>query len=58
MRYLNFKKKKIFLILYISILVFSSLGSINTFYKFTDIESTLSSNVGKDGWANYDFECD
>ena len=54
MRYLNFKiKKKIFLILYISILIFSSLGSISTFYKVPDIESTLSSDVGNDGIFTY-----
>ncbi len=34
MRNLNLKKNnKIFLLLYVSILIFSSLGSINTFYK-------------------------
>ena len=49
MRYLNkIKIKKNFLILCISLLIFSSLGSIS-FSKFTDIESTLSSNVGNDG---------
>jgi len=54
MRYLNkIKNKKNFLILCISLLIFSSLGSINTFYKFTDIESTLSSNVGDDGLFTY-----
>jgi len=53
MKFLNLKKKKIFLVLYISILVFSSLGTINTFYKSTDIESTLSSNVGNDGIFTY-----
>ncbi|TKJ27482.1 MAG: hypothetical protein CEE42_02160 [Promethearchaeota archaeon Loki_b31] len=53
MKFLNLKKNEIFLLLYISILVFSSLGSLNTFYKFTDIESTLSSNVGNDGIFTY-----
>ncbi len=34
MRYLNLKKKKkTFLLLYIALLIFSSLGSINAFYK-------------------------
>jgi hypothetical protein len=48
MRYLNFnKKKKIFLVLYISLLIFSSLGAINTFYKFTNIESISSDNDTK-----------
>ena len=54
MRYLNkIKKIKTLLILCISVLLFSSLGSIYTFYKFTDIESTLSSNVGNDGIFTY-----
>jgi len=44
MRYLKFnKKKKIFLILYISLFIFSSLESINTFYIFESNDS-LSSN--------------
>jgi len=43
MRYLNLKKKKIFLILYISLLIFSSLGSINTFYK-SESSDYLTSN--------------
>jgi len=54
MRYLNFKKKKeILLLLYISILQFSSLGSISTFYEVPDIESTLSNNVGNDEIFTY-----
>ncbi|MBA7513085.1 hypothetical protein ES705_05095 [subsurface metagenome] len=47
MRYLNFKKKKIFLILYISLLIFSSLGSINTSYK-SESSDSLTSNDEKE----------
>jgi hypothetical protein len=43
MRYLNLKKKKIFLILCISLLIFSSLGAINTFYK-SESNDSLTSN--------------
>ena len=46
MRYLNLKKKKIFLILYISLLVFSSLGSTNTLYK-SESSDSLTSNDEK-----------
>ena len=48
MRYLNFRKKKrIFLILCISFLIFSSLGSINTFYRLSNIESISLDNDTK-----------
>ncbi len=45
MKYLNFKKKKIiFLLLGISLLIFSSLGSLNTFYKSESNVSLTSSD--------------
>jgi hypothetical protein len=52
MKFMNLKKKnEIFLLLYISILVFSSLGPINTFFKFTDIES-ISSDIDTENDLN------
>jgi len=48
MRYLNFnKKERIFLILYTSLLIFSSLCATNIFYKFTNIESISLDNDTK-----------
>jgi len=56
MSYLNFKKKKIFLILYISLLIFSSLGSINTLYKSERSDSLTSNDEKEFNLKNVQFD--